>query len=282
MPEQSVLEVVRTSVQIPTLPQTIERVGALLNDPDVGMPEIAAEITRDPPLAVQLLRIANSSHYGLEEPVVDIKRAAMVLGIRTIYDIVLRAAVIAEFQGVEAPAGFSLEGLWRHSIFTGELAQTLSGLCQRPLEMGPSDFYACGLVHDIGRVILLDSRGEEYAKVLRESRARGVPSSALEEQRFGFSHTQVGSVVAFMWKLPKPVQDAIEYHHGPRSRIETNSTVALVALCDDIAKKVEVGVSLSPEMLSKHPACSLVNLPTEALKTVAANAKAEYSQIEVW
>ena len=282
MPDQSVVEVVQTSVQIPTLPRTIERIGALLNDPDVGMPQIAAEITRDPPLAVQILRIANSAHYGLEEPVVDIKRAAMVLGIRTIYDIVLRAAVITEFQDVGAPPGFSLEGLWRHSIFTGELAHTLSGLCQQPLKMGPSDFYACGLVHDIGRVILVDSRSEEYAAVLRESRAKGLPSSVMEEQRFGFSHSRVGSVVAFMWKLPTPLQDAIEYHHGPRSRVEANPTVALVSLCDHIAKKVEEGAPLSPKRLSEHPACSLLNLPTEALEIVAANAKASFSKIEVW
>jgi HD-like signal output (HDOD) protein len=246
------------------------------------MPQIAAEITRDPPLAVQVLRIANSAHYGLAEPVMDIKRAAMVLGIRTLHDIVLRAAVITEFQDVVAHAAFSLEGLWRHSIFTGELAHTLSGLCQQPLKMGPSDFYACGLVHDVGRVILLDSRGEEYAAVLRESRAKGVPSSVMEEQRFGFNHSQVGSVVAFMWKLPKPLQDAIEYHHGPRSRVEANSTVALVSLCDHIAKEIEEGAPLSPSRLSEHPACSLVPLPMEALELVAVNAKASFSRIEVW
>ena len=281
MPDDSVLEVVFASVQIPTMPQAIQKISALLRDPESGMPDVAAEIARDPPLAIQVLRIANSAHYGLEEPVMDIERAAMVLGIRALHDIVLRAAVIAEFQDVKAAPGFSLEGLWRHSIFTGELAQTMWGLCTRPPAIGPSDFYACGLLHDIGRVILLDSRHEEYVAVLDEARSKGVPSSVVEEQRFGFSHTQVGSVVALMWKLPKPVQHAIEHHHGPRSRVEASLSVALVSLCDHIARKVEQGAQLGAKGLLGHPACSLGGIHAQALEQVIGTAQARYSQLEV-
>jgi len=280
MPEQAVVDRVLSSVVIPTIPKIVQRLTKLLHKRDAGMNEVAAELAHDPALSAQVLRIANSAYYGLEEPVLDIARAATYLGMRTLYEVVLRASILRTFEGV-SDGGFPIEALWKHSILTGQLAQWLTTQSNLRLDLGPSDLYTCGLLHDLGRLVLLSAHREQYEEVLRLARSAKVDSAAIETERFGFSHTQAGAVLACIWQLPQPLQDSIEFHHGPERYLQANATAAIVALADHVARGVEPGSRLAPESLATHPACKLAGLPPQALEELVHQAEVEYRQIEV-
>jgi HD-like signal output (HDOD) protein len=281
MPEKAFVDRVLSAVDIPTLPKIVERLTQLLHRPDAGMREVAAELSKDPPLTAQVLRIANSAYYGLEEPILDIERAAMVLGMRTLYEVVLRASVMRAFEHVPQQ-GFSLDTLWKHSILTGQLCQTLVSRSSAKLGLGAGDLYTCGLLHDLGRIVLLDAHGERYVELLRKARAAGVNSDPLEAQQLGFSHPQVGAVLAYVWRLPTQLQDTIECHHGPESRLRGDATVALVALADEVARSMESG-STVPKAASfeAHPACKVAGIPLQALEELVEQAWQDYRQIEL-
>jgi HD-like signal output (HDOD) protein len=252
----------------------------LLHEPDAGLREVGAALAQDPGLAAQLLRLANSSYYGLEQPVLDIERGAVVLGMRTLNEIVWRVAVVQSFEHL-AGQRLSLERFWRHSILTGQLGQWLATQCQVRLELGPSDLYTCGLLHDLGRLVLLHGQRERYEECLRIAEADGVDSHTLEREHFGFSHTEAGAVLAFMWKLPPPLQAAIEHHHGPERELEASPTAALVALCDRVARGVERAQWADVAGLAQHPARRLAGLSPQVLGELVETAWVEYRQIEV-
>ena len=280
MPEQAVVDRVLSSVDIPTIPKIVQRLTKLLHQRDAGMNEVAAELAHDPPLSAQVLRIANSAYYGLEEPVLDIARAATYLGMRTLYEVVLRASIMRTFEDV-SDGGFPVEALWKHSILTGQLCQTVGSHSTVKLELGASDLYACGLLHDLGRIMLLDSHGAQYVELLRKARAANVGSAALEAEQFGFSHAHVAAVLAFAWKLPEALQNTIECHHGPASRIQGDATVAVVTLCDDVARSMEYGGAPDATGLVSHPARKLLGLSPQDVGELVEQAWQEYRQIEL-
>jgi HD-like signal output (HDOD) protein len=280
MPEQSVVDSILSSVEIPPIPRVVTHLTQLLLKPDAGLREVGAAIAQDPGLAAQVLRIANSVYYGLEQSLLDIQRAAVVLGLRTLNEIVWRVAVMQTFAHLESQR-LSLETLWRHSILTGQLAQWLVSQTPARLELGPSDLYTCGLLHDLGRLVLLSAHRDRYEEVLRLADENEVDSAAIETEHFGFSHPQAGAVLAFVWRLPEPLQDAIELHHGPERRLRGNATAALVALCDHVARCVERGPKATAETLSQHPATKLVGLSAQVLDDLVEQARVEHGQIEV-
>jgi HD-like signal output (HDOD) protein len=280
MPEQAVIERVQSAVRIPTLPRIVDRLMQLLLQPDAGFREISAEVAKDPQLAAQVIRVANGAYYGLEEPVMDLDRAAVILGMRTLHEIVLRVCVMREFEEVEE-RGLSIEGLWRHSILTGQLCQTLGSRCTAKIALGPGDLYTCGLLHDLGRLVLLDTFGGRYADVLNQARTAKVDSAPLEAETFGFNHTQVGAVLAYTWRLPTPLQAAIEGHHGPNRLLNADPVVALVALCDVVARGVEEGRRPTAAGLSDHPASRLAGISAAASEELIEQAWRDYLQIEL-
>ena len=96
-------------MRIPTLPASVERIRAILADPDVSMPEVVNAFLQDPPLAAMALKIANSVHYGLRTPTTSIQTAIPVLGLRTLGVIVLRASVLSVYADTKDCEGFSVQ-----------------------------------------------------------------------------------------------------------------------------------------------------------------------------
>jgi HD-like signal output (HDOD) protein len=281
MPSAATVEKISAAVSIPSFPSIVARLTVLLESPESGVQEISAEIHRDPPLAAKVLRVVNSALHSPEEQILSLDRAAVVLGMAALRQIVLRVEVMRQFEHLQDSEQFSIEGLWRHSILTAELCQHLARHSARKPDVSPTGLYTCGLLHDLGRLVLLESQRACYLEVLRESRTAGVPSMTLEAERFSFNHAQVGGVVAYMWNLPGPVQSAIEYHHGPRSRIESTPSVALVSLCDYVARQIEDGVANAPQDLMEHPACGLSGIGLRDLGNLTEFGQARFERIEL-
>jgi HD-like signal output (HDOD) protein len=130
------------------------KVRELLTREDVGTSDVAAALAKDPPLAVKVLRIANSVQFGSREPRTSLLAATSVLGLRTVASIVLRAGVLSSFENIKDTPAFSVTDLWRHSILTAHAAEELARLLRRrSSDFSPQDYYTCGLVHDIGQVV---------------------------------------------------------------------------------------------------------------------------------
>ena len=226
-------------VTIPTLPEVVIKLNAMVEDDSVGLDEIGAVVLQDAPISSKVLRIANSAVYGLAEPARSVTDAAKVVGARTIRNIALQASIFNRYEALEGTKDFNLRGIWKHAIFTGQLAQQLA-LRSTVIENAlAEELYTCGLLHDLGKVVLLESLGEEYLDVYRLSRESGRAVHLVEEDELGFNHTDIGALVARRWKLHETIALVIKHHHGPRYEVEAHPEVAIVAIADQLAYRME-------------------------------------------
>jgi len=233
--KKDALQLLGPRLQLPTLPEVVVRLNALVDDPRSGLQEIGALVARDPALTAKVLRIANSAFYGLGEPVLSAEQAASVIGVRSLRNVVLQASILARYERFADIPDFDLDELWTHSAAVAKLSRALSQRARSTGGLHPDDAYTCGLLHDVGKVVLLESLGEEYIEVLRDARASGLPLHVGEAHRLGVTHIEVGALLATRWQLPATIVSAIEFHHGPSDRLREHREAAIVAIADQIA-----------------------------------------------
>ena len=93
----------------------------------------------------------------------------------------------------------------------------------------------CGLLHDIGKIILLEKQHDRYVAMLAEASRSRRTEIEVELDRFGFTHADVGSVLAIKWFLPEDLTIAIRYHHAPARDPFHQSLSSLIHLADHLA-----------------------------------------------
>lgn len=234
-------QLIRDNLSIPTLPVVIQRISQLIDDPESGTAEIGRVVSEDAPLAAKVLRIANSAYYGLRERCLSTEQASSVLGVRVLNNVVMQAAIIQKFDHLHDYPDFDLDEIWRHSILVAQACAHLARHCSGKIGLAPEEFHVCGLLHDLGKVVMLDSMGLDYLKVFQESVHLGVPLHMQEERLLGFNHTDVGAMVSVRWTLPAAASAAIQYHHGPRENVREDPIVALVANANLVCNRLVAG-----------------------------------------
>ncbi len=245
------------TVSIPTLPEVVMKLNTMVDDDKVGLEDIGLVVSQDAPISSKVLRIANSAVYGLSEPARSVEDAAKVVGARTIRNIAMQASIFNRYEQYEGTDGFNLRGIWKHAVFTGQLAQELAKRSPVIETSSAEELYTCGLLHDIGKVVLLETLGEDYLEVYEKSRESGRAVHLVEEEMLGVTHTDVGALVAKRWDLHELIVKVIQHHHGPRYEIEANPQVAVVAISDQIAYRIETSEF---EMFSRKLAALSSNL----------------------
>jgi HD-like signal output (HDOD) protein len=117
-------------VELPTLPQVVAKINALVEDPDVGVREIGAAVAEDAPIAAKVLKIANSAYFGLREKVISTEHATAVLGIRMLRTVAMQASVLRQYDHVTGGSDFDCRHLWKHAILTGQVSAALASRCK--------------------------------------------------------------------------------------------------------------------------------------------------------
>jgi putative nucleotidyltransferase with HDIG domain len=223
-------------LELPSLPAAVQRVNALIDDPTAGMREVGAAIGLDPPLTAKLLRIVNSAYYGLSVPVVSVEHAASILGIRSLRTLLLRVSVYDLFAHIHDHPEFDVRGLWKHSVLTAQLTVAVAARTRVRSEITTDELYVCGLLHDIGQFLMIEHVGDDFIQAWTTARERGVSSVSVEREVLGFSHTDLGAMLARRWSLPTHVIQAIRFHHDTRRAAPAEPLVALVAIANIIAR----------------------------------------------
>lgn len=263
---------IRNNLNIPTIPEVVQRIETLVNDPDSGTREIGAVVAEDAPLAAKVLRIANSAFYGLSNECVSTEQATTVLGIKVLKNIVMQVAVMGQFDHLQGSSVFSVEDFWSHAIDTAHLCSFLAQRARGKVQLAPEEFYVCGLLHDIGKVVMLDGLGKPYLTLAERSVTERQPLHLLETRELGFNHTEVGTLVASRWGLPSAVADAIRYHHGPRENVAASPVVALVAHANLMMHRVREGNLAAASSVIDTATAQLVGLSSADVDAAVAFA----------
>lgn len=224
--------VVANLEKLPALPEVVMDLLDYLQQANVDAGKVAQKIARDPALAARLLRVANSSFYGLQGRVATVNDALVVLGLRAARALVTAAAVINHIETLAD--GGDRRAFWRHSGATALCARSLARLTGA----NPEGAYTAGLLHDIGRIALLVRFPGECRNVRAWRDRQDAYLLDAEREVLGFDHAQVGGALARLWKFPPEIEIAIAGHHTPAEQPAT-SLSDIVHVADILAHALD-------------------------------------------
>ena len=211
-----------------------------LKDEDTTANKLASIIEKDPGLTTAMLRMANSSYYGLSKKVANIRTAISILGYKTIEKIFLTQACSKAFKTSNSKITHKL---WHHSLATAIATQLIVSEKRPQLE---EVAFTIGLLHDMGKFLLINFRAEEMVMCLDDIKINPFQYSVpLEMNIIGVNHQDIGEYFAKKWLFPDIIVNSIKYHHSLEITENADEMVAAVAIANQIVKALELGTSTS-------------------------------------
>jgi putative nucleotidyltransferase with HDIG domain len=215
--------------QLPSLPLVVSELLSSFANDDVDVDRIATLVARDQSLAARVLRVANSSFYGLQSKVGTIHEAVVVLGFRAVRSMVLAVGMNSVFRGDQCP-GFDAPAYLRHGVAVGLAARVLAPLTKHNPELA----FTAGLLHDIGELVLASNFSKPYGEALAYRKQHDLPLPEAEQAVLGITHAEVGSLLADAWRFPPVLREAVADHHTPAGA-PADSLANLVHVADATA-----------------------------------------------
>ena len=241
---------------LPVLPEVSQRILTMLKDPEASMPALASVVQEDQVIAVKVLKLANSPAYrGLHE-VRGLDEACARLGMKAISNAVQAVANGNLYVTGDQRLRELMGRLWKHALATAHYA---AGLGVILIEPHSEALFVAGLIHDIGKVVLLDIITSAYCESMSELRA----SEEMFDEVLRNFHPLAGLHVVQAWDLPPEFGVSAYCHHDPSlaPTPESANMAHIAALANAIAK-AEGYHSGGPEevFLSSHPSARHLGL----------------------
>lgn len=192
-------------------------IGELLkttDDPECTIERLKELVVKYPPVYASVLRVSNTAFFGSGGCVESIDQALMILGM----DFVKALALIELTKSSLAlsPAGDRFaDQMFEHSVEASQLVRRLKDvitdakLIQR--------IQSIALLHDLGKLILLDYAGDRYIQLCEESLHSKTECWRMEREEFGCDHAMIGAYLFNLWGFPIEVVQGIAWHHDPES-----------------------------------------------------------------
>jgi putative nucleotidyltransferase with HDIG domain len=232
MNQSKVLKKVQSINNLPVLPEIALRINQKLENMDTSIQDLVDLLEKDQSLVMKILKLVNSSFYGLKSKVQNLPHAVTLLGYNTIRNAVVTVSIMDVLKLKNELAGFKIESLWLHSIQTAVLGKKLSTKIRLT---SPDDTFTAGLLHDIGKIVLANYYPNDLLKIIEEMRRRETTFYEAEKALKMCNHAVIGSKLAEHWSLPPLLVDSIKYHHQLPQNNDYNDLLLIVQLADSIS-----------------------------------------------
>ncbi len=202
---------------LPSLPPLYHELIAAIEDPDTSLEAIGDIVAKDVSMTTRVLHLVNSAFFGLPRKITRPQEAAVLLGLNTIKSLVLYVKLF--FAAPDSPIpGLSLDDLWAHSSLCATVARDLvkhEGGDRRMQE----DAMLAGMLHDLGKLLILDER--RYVNAVIQRMSDGTTFADAEYAEFNTSHAEIGAYLLGLWGLPDVIVQAVACHQRPQLLTQT-------------------------------------------------------------
>ena len=205
-------ELVGSLDDLPSLPAVVMELLGSIDQDDIDIASLAKKVANDPALTAKTLRLTNSSAFGLQVKATTIQQAMTFLGFQTTRNLITAAALTGCFPEGRCP-GFNDKAFWRHSIATAACARVLA----RRVRFNPDYAFTAGLLHDIGRLVLVARFPDRYQAVLSLRDKKDSELIDAERELLGIDHVDAGVALAAHWNFSDTMRQAIAFHHMPEA-----------------------------------------------------------------
>ncbi len=228
---------------LPTIPGVLKRLLEVIENPRVSLNEISNFISNDPALTTKILKMVNSPVYGFPGRISSVNQAVILLGLNVVKGLLLGVSVFELMQK-------TMIGLWEHSLGCAIIARLIA---EKKGLKEPEEASVDGLLHDIGKVLLILRFPDKYEKAMCDTDANGISIYEAERVHYGTTHASVGSWMAQKWRFPQKLVDVIEHHHKPHLSKSAPVESAIVHLSDILVRARGFGFAGDHTLMAVSP-----------------------------
>jgi len=233
-------KILRSLKDLPPMPQVLMKARKIMGDKNSGFQELSDVLETDQGIATKVLRMANSPYYGLSGKVSSIQHASVVLGHKTLGELVTMAGS-SNLIG-NALEGYQLEAgaLWQHSMAVAFGCRTIA---KKKAPNLADDAFSAGLIHDSGKLIL-NNHVLELKDTFDAMMDNGQKTFlSAEKAILGFDHAEIASEACKKWNIPEELAVAIRYHHHPHLA-QDDKLAYILHIADSIAMMSGIGTGV--------------------------------------
>ncbi len=242
MSQEKLAELLDGISELPTLPTVYLKLNRLLQSSQSNANQISRIIESDQAISSKVLRLVNSSFFGFSRKITQINQAVVLLGFNAIRSAVLSISVLESFQSASS-SNFDRRLFWEHSIGVGTIARHLA----KELRLGmEEDAFSCGILHDIGKLVLDQVLPEKFKKIIETVENRQCTILEAERLVLETDHCEIGEYLLEHWSLPHMLVESVALHHSPSILRSNPQMVSLVHLADILARKLQIGSGGDP------------------------------------
>jgi len=267
--------VVGKEMELASLPNIFFQISESLKNPRSSAAYVAEVISKDVALAAKLLKMVNSPFYGFAQEIDTLSRAVTIVGTNQLTNLALGLSVISVFEGIPEKF-FTLKEFWLHSVACGIVSRLLAA--KAGLE-GDEKFFVAGLLHDIGRLVMIRNHPVPTTEVLRRAASGRKALVDVETKVWGCNHADIGGRMLKKWGLPDFLANVVGGHHSPGSSPQPREA-SVISLANFIVHGLDMGESgptLVPELNAN--AWQLLGLATTDLADIARQAERQANTV---
>ncbi len=217
MTKKNIFETIKQSKNLPQLPQVMLKLIKACNSDETEIDELIDIISIDPGLASKLMQIIGSAYINLPKEVNNIKSAVVYLGMDTIRNIAISTSAMHFFKFTKSVPEFNINQFWYHSYKCAVLARKIA---EENDISNPDEFFLAGLLHDIGRLVLLENYPDEYKQILKTSSSES-PILAAELEKFDINTPELSAWLFKQWDLNPLIADSVLFINESIEQIES-------------------------------------------------------------
>ncbi len=270
-------EMIMGACDLPAVPDVAHKVMKLLADPNSTSSMICKAISADQALTARILKISNSAFYGCLRTINNLQSAIVIIGYTAIRSLVIAVSS----REVYKRFGLTEQMMWEHSVGVGVASHILA---QEVKLSKVDDVFVCGLLHDLGKVVMNNADPERYKQVMETVYNENVEPIEAEREIFGFTHTEVGALVVKKWNLTEELEKVVRFHHDINQLSDQDEYVFILAsllnLADRICRRLGIGSRGADESIEVKgtTTAKTIGLADDRMDEVVAKIEQVYSE----
>ena len=237
--EDQIKRVISVTGNLPPVPHVAAKMMELVGNEDTSVKEIQKVISADPALTARILKMANSVFYSFDQKISTLSHAIVILGFRAVQSMAIAASSRSLFVKKGAQFGLKEKLLWEHSIGVAMGSRQVARMISYENE---ETAFIAGLLHDIGKAVLNQVIPKKYGKIVESVYNEGRGFAEVEKETLGFDHSHIGALIAQKWNFSWDMVETIAYHHSPEAHTTGGMLSAILAVANEICKRMGVGL----------------------------------------
>jgi len=242
--EAELLRRIKRGLELQPLGPTSQNVITVTSRAECSADDVAKAVSQDQALSIRVLRLANSSAYSRGRAVDSVQDAVKRIGIREVRHLVMTLGVMTHFEK-HAIEFVDPHLFWEHSISCGLIA---SAIAKARGARNVDEYFLWGMIHDVGRLILLEHAPEAVASVREVSETLDLPLEVVEAKLLTLDHCDILQRALEHWQFPQEFIGPIVNHHKSPSTLkrlgpQQVQAAAILALANRLTHALVLGSS---------------------------------------